>query len=150
MTFPYAQQNAESRERLKKLTQRLTDTDLALSTDYGWTISALLAHLAFWDQRMFIILKRWQTEGLGPSPVDSGAVNDSLRVICHAIEPRVGVDLALTAAEQVDSEFEALSAEYVKQLEDHAAATSTQFRMNRSLHRNAHIDDIEALLKPAR
>jgi hypothetical protein len=31
-------------------------------------------------------------------------------------------------------------------MEEHAAATDTQFRMNRSLHRNGHLDDIEALL----
>ena len=146
MTFPYSQQNAESRRRLEALVRRLTDTDLALSTDYGWTISALLAHLAFWDHRVSVILNRWQTAGFDPSPIDSGAVNDALRVICHALEPRVAVDLALTAAALVDSELEKLTPEFVKQIEDHAEATSTQFRMNRSLHREGHLNDIEALL----
>jgi hypothetical protein len=32
-------------------------------------------------------------------------------------------------------------------MEKHAAATETQFRMNRSLHRNAHLDDLEALFR---
>src|SRR5689334_21148644 len=110
MTFPYSQQNADSRRRLKSLVRRLTDTDLALSTDYGWTISALLAHLAFWDHRMSAILQRWQEQGLDPSPIDSQVVNDSLRVICHALEPRVAADLALVATEKIDSELETLSA----------------------------------------
>ena len=79
MTFPYSKENAESYQRLKSLVHRLTDTDLALSTDYGWTIAALLAHLAFWDQRMFVILRRWQEGGLDESPVDSMAVNDASR-----------------------------------------------------------------------
>jgi Mycothiol maleylpyruvate isomerase N-terminal domain len=147
MKFPYAQQNTESRQRLTALVRRLSDTDLALSTDYGWTVAALLAHLAFWDHRMSVILKRWQTEGLGPSEIDSAAVNDALRVVCHALEPRTAAELAITAAEKIDSELEELTAEYVKQLEEHAAATNTQFRMNRSLHRTSHVDDIEALLK---
>ena len=147
MAFPYAQQNADSRGRLKSLVRRLTDTDLALSTDYGWTISALLAHLAFWDQRMSVILHRWQAKGFDPSPIDPEAVNDALRVICHALEPRVSADLALVAAEKLDSEFETLSDDFVKQIEEHIAASSTQFRMNRSLHRNGHLDDIEALLQ---
>ena len=43
MTFPYAQENTESRRRLESIVRRLTDTDLALSTDYGWTVAALLA-----------------------------------------------------------------------------------------------------------
>jgi len=147
MTFPYAQQNTESRERLVALTQRLSDEDLARSTDYGWTVAALLAHLAFWDQRMLMILHRWQTEGFDSSPMDTGVVNDSLRVICHALEPRKAIELCLSSAEAVDAEFEKLTPDQVKQMEEHAAATETQFRMNRGLHRSAHLDDIEQLLK---
>ena len=146
MTFPYSQQNAESRHRLEDLINKLTDTDLARYTDYGWTVSALLAHLAFWDHRVSVILKHWQEQGFDASPIDSGAVNDALRVICHALKPRTAVNLALTAAEKVDSELETLSDEFVKQIEDHIKATDTQFRMNRSLHRNDHLNDIEALL----
>jgi hypothetical protein len=122
------------------LTNRLSEEDLARSTDYGWTVAALLAHLAFWDQRMLTILRRWQTEGFDPSPMDAQVVNDSLRVICHAIE------LCLSSAEAVDREFEKLTSEQVQQMEEHAAATETQFRMNRGLHRNAHLDDIEQML----
>jgi hypothetical protein len=146
MTFPYAQQNAESRQRLIDLTKRLSDEDLARSTDYGWTVAALLAHLAFRDQRMLMILRRWQEEGFDPSPIDAGVVNDSLRVICHALEPRKAIELCLSSAEAMDAKFETLTSELVKQLEEHAAATDTQFRMNRGLHRNGHLDDIEALL----
>jgi hypothetical protein len=147
MTFPYSEQNAESRRRLEELTQKLTDEDLARATDYGWTVAALLAHLAFWDQRMIVILRRWLEEGLDPSPIDSRAVNDALQVICHALHPRTAVELCLSYAQAVDAEFDALTGEQVTQLEEHAAATATQFRMNRSLHRNAHLNDIEALLR---
>jgi hypothetical protein len=147
MTFPYAQQNDESRRRLKDLVSHLSDADLARSTHYGWTIAALLAHLAFWDQRMIMILKRWREAGLDASPIDAGVVNDSLRVICQALEPRKAIELCLSAAEAADAELAKLTAAEVKQIEEHAAATDTQFRMNRSLHRNGHLDDIEALLK---
>jgi hypothetical protein len=146
MTFPYSQQNSESRQRLKALTGSLSDSDLARSTDYGWTVAALLAHLAFWDQRVLVILRRWQTEGFDTSPIDAMAVNDSLHVICHALEPRTAVDLCLAAAEAVDAELETLTPELVRQMEEHAAVTETQFRMNRSLHRTGHLNDIEALL----
>jgi hypothetical protein len=146
MTFPYSKENAESYQRLKSLAHRLTDTDLALSTDYGWTAAALLAHLAFWDQRVLVILRRWKEAGFDPSPIDSAAVNDSLKVICHALEPRTAVDLCLVSAEAVDNELEKLSTEFVKQIEEHIEATETQFRMNRALHRNGHLDDIDALL----
>jgi hypothetical protein len=147
MTFPYSEQSAESRRRLEALVHRLSDEDLARSTDYGWTVAALLAHLAFWDQRMIVILRRWQQEGLDGSPMDAGVVNDSLRVICHALEPRTAIELCLSCAEAADTELATLTADFVQKLEEHAAITETQFRMNRSLHRNAHLDDIEALLK---
>src|SRR5512145_2169181 len=110
MTFPYSEQNADSRQRLIQLTQKLTDEDLARSTDYGWTVSALLAHLAFWDHRMSAILRRWQEEGLDPSPNDMMVVNEALRLICHAVEPRTAVQLAIFAAEKIDAELEALTA----------------------------------------
>jgi hypothetical protein len=146
MTFPYSDQNAESRRRLETLVRGLSEEDLARSTDYGWTVAALLGHLAFWDQRMLMILRRWQSEGFDPSPIDSTAVNDSLRVICQALDPHTAVELCLSSAEAVDSELDKLTSELVKQLEEHAAATETQFRMNRSLHRNGHLNDIEAAL----
>lgn len=148
MTFPYAQQNDASRSRLEALVRGLSEADLARSTDYGWTVAALLAHLAFWDQRMIMILKRWKEAGLDASPIDSGIVNDSLRVVCHVLEPRAAVQLCLSSAEAADAELAKLTSDEVKQMEEHAAATDTQFRMNRSLHRAGHLNDIEALLKP--
>jgi hypothetical protein len=147
MTFPYAQENSDSRRRLEALVHRLREKDLTRSTEYGWTVAALLAHLAFWDQRMLVILRRWQSRGFDPSPIDSEVVNDSLRVICQALEPRAAIDLCLSSAEEVDTVLEALTSEEVKQLEEHAAASGTQFRMNRSLHRDGHLNDIEALIK---
>ena len=74
------------------------------------------------------------------------AVNDSLRVICQALEPRTAIDLCLSSAEAVDAALDALTPELTKQMEEHAAATQTQFRMNRALHRDSHLDDIEKLL----
>lgn len=147
MTFPYAEENEASRRRLKNLVSNLSDADLACSTDYGWTVAALLAHLAFWDQRMIMILQRWKEAGFDASPTDANVVNDSLRIICHALEPRKAIELCLSSAEAADAELAKLTAEEVKRMEEHAAATDTQFRMNRSLHRSGHLNDIEALLK---
>jgi len=146
MTFPYSQENTDSRHRLESLVGRLTDTDLALSTDYGWTVGALLAHLAFWDHRMLVILRRWKESGLDESPIDAMAVNDALKVICHALDPRTAAELSLFAARQLDAELDTLTPEFVKKIEEHIEATGTQFRMNRALHRTGHLDDIEALL----
>jgi hypothetical protein len=79
--------------------------------------------------------------------MDAGVVNDSLKVICHALEPRAAIELCLSCAEATDAELAKLGADVVQRLEEHAAATETQFRLNRSLHRNGHLDDIDALFK---
>ena len=96
---------------------------------------------------MLVILRRWMDEGFDPSPIDAMAFNDSLRVICHALDPRTAIQLCLSSAQAVDAELDKLTPEQVKQMEEHAEATETQFRMNRSLHRDGHLNDIEALLK---
>jgi hypothetical protein len=150
MTLPFAQENDGSRRRLEKLVRNLSDQDLALCTSYGWTVAALLAHLAFWDQRMVAILQRWKETGFDPSPIDSTAVNEALKVICHALDPHAAVELCLRCAEAADAELAALTPDLVEQIEKHAEATATQFRMNRSLHRDGHLKDIEALLQQNR
>ena len=71
---------------------------------------------------MSVILKRWMTDGFDPVAHNSAAVNDALRVICHALEPRTTAELALSAAEKIDAELEALTPELVKQIEEHAEA----------------------------
>ncbi len=95
---------------------------------------------------MIVILNRWKEEGFDSSPIDAAAVNDALKVICHALNPSTAAELATSAAEQLDAELEMLTPDLVKQIEEHAEATSTQFRMNRSLHREGHLNDTEALL----
>jgi hypothetical protein len=131
---------------METLVSELSEADLALSTYYGWTVAALLAHLAFWDERMTVILRRWKEAGFDPSPIDSAAVNDALKLICHALEPQTAAALSIAAAERIDAELETLTPDLVKQIEEQAEATATQFRMNRSLHRDGHLNDIEALL----
>ena len=108
--------------------------------------SALVAAMRTVSDEEAQSVRRWLDEEFDPSPIDSRAVNDALKVVCHALDPHTAFELCLSSAEAVDAEFDALTADQTRQLEEHAAATETQFRMNRSLHRDGHLDDIEALL----
>jgi hypothetical protein len=47
MGYSYTSTNAAERERLSDRVARLTDDQLKRATAEGWTVSALLAHLAF-------------------------------------------------------------------------------------------------------
>ncbi len=146
MTFPFFEENAASLRRLEALALRLSDADLTRSTSYGWTVAALLAHLAFWDLRVLVLLRRWKEKGVDPSPIDSDAMNGALRPLCLAIDPRAAVELCLSSAEAVDAELETITPELVQAIQ----ASSNHFRLSRALHRNDHLNDIENLLRTSR
>ncbi len=144
MTFPFVEENAKSRQRLETLVRNMSDEDLARTTPYGWTLSALLAHLAFWDQRVVVLIHRWKAQGVDPSPIDADAVNDALMPLCLALEPRSAVALCLSSAKAADAEIEGVGADMVGAIQSTAG---TQFRLSRAIHRTGHLDDIERLLK---
>ena len=47
------------RERLRSLVARLSDKELSRPMPGGWTVSAVLAHIAFWDARAIYFLDKW-------------------------------------------------------------------------------------------
>jgi hypothetical protein len=49
----------------------------------------------------------------------------------------------------VDAELETLTPGWLKRIDRLVETEPFQFRPNRSLHRNDHLDDIEALLQKA-
>jgi hypothetical protein len=58
MERPFVAENTRERERLIALVARLTDEELSLSLEMGWTIASAFAHLAFWDQRAWVLMRR--------------------------------------------------------------------------------------------
>ncbi len=53
-----AAENAQERRRLGELVGRLTDEEMCLEAGAGWTVAALLAHMAFWDYRALVLVNR--------------------------------------------------------------------------------------------
>ena len=143
MDQPFIAENTRERKRLIALTARLTDEELSLPLEMGWTVASAFAHLAFWDQRAWVLLQRWKRQGVAESPADSDAINDALIPLCLAIPPRVATNLATLAAEAIDHEIEQASPELIADI----AALGNKFRLARGLHRRAHLDQIEAKLR---
>ena len=136
--------NAKGRERLQALVSRLSDEDLAQPAGDGWTNAAILAHLAFWDYRALVLIERWKKTGVGSSPIDADGVNDAMKALCLAIPAREAANLAVKAAEAVDAELENLPEELRAEID--ILVQEGKFRTNRSIHRNAHVDQIEERL----
>lgn len=139
--------NARSRERLLSLINEVSDEELTL-TLYAeeWTVAAVLAHIAFWDQRRLCLIRKWKKEGVSLSPVDENIINDALLPLLLAIPPEKAADLALTTAEAIDHELEQAPDDMVKAMK----ATGDEHALDRSVHRNMHLDEIEALLRTRR
>ena len=51
----YVAENDRERRRLEALVGKLDDAALSRAMPAGWTVAAVLAHLAFWDQRIVLL-----------------------------------------------------------------------------------------------
>ncbi len=138
----YLDENEASRRRLQEFCRRLSDADLTRPIAAGWTVSSLLAHLAFWDQRAAALLERWRSSGVEASPVDSDAINDAAKALCLAIEPRAAMSLCLSSAEQIDAAIRDIRPELLKEIQ----AKAGNFRFDRGMHRTEHLDEMERVL----
>lgn len=142
MDRPFVSENAQERERLRSLVQRLTEEALNLPLGNGWTIAVALAHLAFWDQRCLFLLRKWNKSGIEPSPIDIDVTNDSLLSLWQAIPARNAAMLALSSAEAIDRELEEISSDFIAAIESAGEGS----RLYRSNHRKLHLDQIEKML----
>jgi len=144
MERQFVPENSAQRERLHALVSTITDEQLQICLPNGWPIYCALAHLAFWDQRSTILLRKWAKDGVNPSPIEPHIINDALLPFFEAIPARIAADLAITAAAVIDTELEKASDEFIASI----AALGGRFRLHRSEHRKLHLDKIlEALGK---
>jgi hypothetical protein len=143
MERPFIVENARERERLRKLVARMTDEELKLPLGEGWTIASALAHLAFWDQRALVLLRKSKKSGVALSPVDTDIINDALLPLCLALSSRIAANLAASSAETIDRELEEASPALIAKIE----GLGEKYRLYRSEHRKLHLDEIESFLK---
>jgi hypothetical protein len=136
--------NAESRDRLLALVESLDEQTLQRQVDEEWTIAALLAHVAFWDQ---ICAVRWDAYNTGGSLADVpdtliDFINAANLPMWRALSGRAAVDLLRQAMDETDARIARLPQAAVQ------AATSGgfTFMLDRTGHRNEHTAQITAFL----
>jgi hypothetical protein len=142
MSNAYTRENTTEREHLIALANRLTDQELSRPLEADWTVSGILAHLAFWDQRAVTLLEKWQQEGVGPSPLDTDVVNEAMRGLCVAIPPRAAAQMAIACASAIDQAIEQLDPAMLKKVETDGQTV----HLNRAEHRRMHLGQIEQAL----
>jgi hypothetical protein len=139
--------NRETRERLESLVARLDDDELARSAGDGRTIATILGHIAFWDQRTLILLRRWLEGGSTPSPADDEPedidwINDAAHGFLLLVPPRELARFALETAREVDGVVEGIPSELVAAIE----SAGSPINLDRGNHRGEHLDELEAFL----
>ena len=142
----FVDENSKSRAGVKNLVARLSDADLARPMPAGWTVAAVLGHVAFWDQRILVLLETWARHEALPPGLEAGNVdwiNDAGKPFLLALPPRQVADIALAIAETVDRKIEALTDADLTRL----AAAGNPINLHRAEHRREHLDEIEAALR---
>jgi hypothetical protein len=142
MDRTYIDENSTERQRLLALVANLSEDELGKQLPNGLTVAATLAHLAFYDQRAYVLVMRWKQNGVGPSPLDSDATNEALAPLLMAIPPRLAAQLAVLAAEAIDEALEQAPDELIETIRTQAPT----FRLRRAKHRQEHLDEIQARL----
>jgi hypothetical protein len=137
------QENALGNETLRKKVESLSTEDLNTPMEAGWTVSAVLAHLAFWDFRAVTLIDKWKKEGVGDSPMDTDVINEVTRRLFLSIPPEKAAQLVLSAANEIDRVIEALDPEMIEAIR----TTGKTVRLNRADHRITHLGEIENALK---
>jgi len=142
MSNAYTQANSTERAHLIALVNRLSDEQLARPLSAGWTVSGVLAHLAFWDERAIVLLQKWQESGIAPSPNDIDVVNDASKPLCLALAPRTAANLAVATAIAIDQTIEKLDPAFMAEVETNGKTV----RLDRANHRRGHLAEIEQAL----
>lgn len=125
---------------------RISDVDLARPLSAGWTVASVLGHLAFWDQRVLVLLDAWEQKGDTPPALqeaDTDWINDAGKPFLLARPPRQLADLAVSIAEAVDRKVAAVPDDLITCTT--AAGRPLNFR--RAEHRREHLNEIESALR---
>jgi hypothetical protein len=139
----YIERNAITAARLTALVERLSDTHLRRGVEPGWSVGAVLAHLAYWDRLGIEMIDEWEQRGeVSPLPPGGAdAVNAANAASWQTTDPRQAAQDAIAAASEVNERIASLSAESTARI-----LSVGRPRLDRSPHRLEHIEQIERAL----
>lgn len=142
----FVDENDAARVELSEFIAGLDERSFKCPVGSGWTISACLCHLAFWDHRVLFLLNEWERTGqLERSRFSSqsvNSINQAVNAISQAVPGAAAAKLALDAALAVDSLLASISDELIGQL----VSAGFERYLRRSLHRREHLQKIKEAL----
>lgn len=142
MDRSFVELNRASTERIRRMALDLTPERMQTRVGEHWTVSIVLAHLAFWDRRVMYVLDRTQEDGKLFIPEVAVYVNDLFLPFWAAMPSSECARLSLDTAEKLDKRIE----EYPENLLQEVYEFNKRW-VFRALHRNNHLDEADAALK---
>ncbi len=141
MPYPteFSQANDASRAALRALLAKLNDAQYKIVLDDDWTIGSTLAHVALFDRRALEILKRWERQGVAPSPNDIDMMNAAVLPFLQALAPADIARMVIEFADALDAKLASLPDTILDQFETQGGKP---FNLLRAKHRNEHIEQI--------
>lgn len=135
-------ENQKSLEEYKNLLSGVSDKELSSPMAAGWTVSAVLCHLAFWDQRVITLLERWEKTEVEFSAVDIDLTNDATLPFFLAVPVETAVSLFMEKGAIVDQKIANLNQQQLSEIEEKAKNVS----ISRAKHRLMHLNDLKTAL----
>jgi hypothetical protein len=120
----------------------LNDEEMQHPVGEHWTVAIALAHLAWWDRRVMYVLDRTERDGKLFVPELDIFVNDLSLPFWAAIPPRAAARIAIETAETLDKRLENYPPALLEEI-----YTYNKRWVIRALHRDEHLDDVDAALK---
>ena len=142
MDRSYIERNDAARARLRDLTAQLTPEHLDHPIGDGWTVKSALAHLAWWDRYAVALLDWWTAEGFRESAINADHINRAAADDWLALDPAHVLREVVAAAEAMDARITRVP----DSLAGAIAAGGRGRILDRSIHRSAHVDEIERAL----
>lgn len=137
----FVERNRAATERMRALAARLTDEEMQHPVGEHWTVAIVLAHLAWWDRRALYVLDKTEREGKVLVPQLDTFVNDLSLPLWAAVPAREAARIAIETAESLDARLES----YPQALLEAVYADTPRWVI-RAIHRNEHLDEVEAAL----
>jgi hypothetical protein len=138
----YKELNRASTERIKKLAASLTDEQMQTRVGEHWTVAIALAHLAWWDRRVMYVLDMTVKDHNVFIPNIDISVNDISLPLWAALPAHEAARITVETSEDLDQRLEAYPQDLLEKIYD----TNKRWVV-RALHRNEHLDEVDAALK---
>jgi hypothetical protein len=136
--------NRAASDRIRRVAASIADDRVDARVGEHWTPGVVFAHLAFWDRRVQLTLDATEAAGAVVVVDVDIAANDISLPLWLAVPPRDAMRLAVETASDLDERLAALDPAILEALHD-----AMPRWVRRHLHRNEHLDELEAALSPA-